>query len=75
MHYFPSTPNFQTENSFTGTSQTALNGYGKIISSFQTISGLIINFFLIKTDKTLNSMIIKSAFLLFLLTKKLYILF
>ena len=50
-HYFPSIKNFTSQKSYTGKLQTLLKGYGKIISSFQTDSGLIINFFLKKTDK------------------------
>ena len=49
--YFSSITEFSNRQSLFGSTQTIQNGYGKIISSFQTSSGLIICFFLIKTDK------------------------
>ena len=50
-HIFSSITSFSTRQSLFENTQTIQNGYGKIISSFQTPSGLIICFFLIKTDK------------------------
>ena len=49
-HIFTSISGFESKTSYSST-QTLLNGYGKIISSFQTPGLLIICFFLIKTDK------------------------
>ena len=51
-HIFNSISQFSTQNTNTGNMQTILNGYGRIVSGFQTSSGLIIVFYFIKTTKT-----------------------
>ena len=48
-HIFNSVSEFSEKKSTTGKIQTILKGYGRIVSGFQTSSGLIITFYLIKT--------------------------
>ena len=50
-HIFNSINLFESTTSYSDNLQTVNNGYGKMISSFKTPRGLIISFFLIKTDK------------------------
>ena len=50
-HIFNSINSFESMNSYRDNTQTVNNGYGKMVSSFKTPRGLIISFFLIKTDK------------------------
>ena len=49
-HIFNSVSEFSEKKSTTGKIQTILKGYGRIVSGFQTSSGLIITFYLIKPD-------------------------
>ena len=50
-HIFTSINEFSTQNSIYGDTITLLDAFGKIISGFETQSGLIFVFYQIKTDK------------------------
>ena len=50
-HIFTSINEFSTQNSISSSTITLLDGFGKMISSFETQNGLIIVFYQIKTDK------------------------